>query len=81
MISLFKLVFIISLSFNSSLSRDGTKFISLNNEPCMIRPTLIGLNPFELKYYPFMISLGKCSWSCNALSLMSYVLKKDKTHK
>ena len=25
----------------------------------MIRPALIDLNPVELKYYPFMISLNK----------------------
>ena len=34
----------------------------------MIRPTLIGLNPVELKYYPSMISIGKCTGSCNVLS-------------
>ena len=34
----------------------------------MVRPTLIDLNPLELKYYPFMIILDKCSVSCNVLS-------------
>ena len=29
---------------------------------------LINLNPVELKYYPFMISLEKCNGSCNVLS-------------
>ena len=33
----------------------------------MVRPTLIGLNPVELKYYPFAISLDKCTGSCNVL--------------
>ena len=42
------------------------KYVSLNNEPCMIRPTVIDLNPFELNNYPFMISLDKCSANCNA---------------
>ena len=37
----------------------------------MIRPTLIDLNPAELNYYPFMISLGKCNWSCNAVDELS----------
>ena len=37
-----------------------------NNEPSMIRPTLINLSPVELNYYPFLITLGKCSGSCNA---------------
>ena len=34
----------------------------------MVRPTLVDLNPVELKYYPFMISLNKCTGSCNVLS-------------
>ena len=34
----------------------------------MIRTTLIDLNPFELKYYPFTISIDKCTGSCNVLS-------------
>ena len=65
MINFTKLVFIVLLSFNISLA---TKCLSLKDEPCMVRPTLIDLNPAELKYYPFTISLDKCSGSCNALS-------------
>ena len=34
----------------------------------MVRPTLIDLNPVELKYYPIMICLHKCNGSCNVLS-------------
>ena len=33
---------LIALSFSESLA---TKCVSLNNEPCMARPTLIDLNP------------------------------------
>ena len=33
----------------------------------MVRATLIDLNHVELNYYPFMISLDKCNWSCNAV--------------
>ena len=32
----------------------------------MIRPSLINLNSDELKYYPFTITLDKCSGSCNS---------------
>ena len=39
----------------------------LNDEPCMVRPNLIDLNPAELKYYPFRISLHKCTGSCSVL--------------
>ena len=73
MFSVIKQVFIVLLSFNCSLARiakvsEETKCVSSNDDPCMIRPTLIDLNPVELKYYPFMISLGKCSESFNVLS-------------
>ena len=41
--------------------------MSLNDEPCMVRPTLIDLNPVKLKYYLFMISLDKCNGRYNVL--------------
>ena len=45
----------------------------------MVRHTLIDLNPVELKYYPFIIGLGKCNGSCNILSPKICVIKKQKT--
>ena len=57
MFSIIKQVFIVSLSFSESLS---TKCVPLNDEPCMVRPTL--------KYYPFIISLDKCNRICNVFS-------------
>ena len=54
--------------------------MSLNDEPCMVRPTHIHLNPLELKYYPFMNSLDKFSGSCNVLSPKICVPKKQKTN-
>ena len=50
------------LSFGKSLA---TKCVPLNNEPCMIRSTLTDLNSVELDYYPLIISLDKCSGTCN----------------
>ena len=34
----------------------------------MVRSTPIDMNTVELKYYPVMISLNKCTGSCNVLS-------------
>ena len=65
MFSLIKQLSIVLLSFSESLA---TKLMFLNDEPCMVRPTVIDMNPVELKYYPFMISLNKCTGSCNVLS-------------
>ena len=45
--------------------------MSLNNEPCMTRPTLIDLNSVKFIYYPFMISLGKCNGNRNAVDDLS----------
>ena len=75
MFSLIKQVFIVLLSFSSSLE---TTCVFLNAEPCMVRPTLMDLNPVELRYYPFMISLGKYSGNCNVLSPKNCVPKETK---
>ena len=69
-------LFIILLSFSSSLALQRTKYLFLNDEPCVVRPTLIDLNHVELKYFPFMISLNKCIGSCNVLSSKIYVSKE-----
>ena len=61
-------MFIILLIFSESLARDQTKFLFLNDETCMVRSTLIDMKQVELNYYPFMISLNKCTESCNVLS-------------
>ena len=37
----------------------------------MVRLTLTDLNSLELNYYPFMISLDKCSGSCNSVDDLS----------
>ena len=44
----------------------------------MVRPTLIDLNPGEVKYYPFVISLNKCAGSCIVLSPKICVPKEIK---
>ena len=76
MFNLIKQVFIVLLSFSELLA---TKCLSLTDEPCMIWYFLIDLNPVELKYYPFLISLDKCSGSCNVLSPKICIPKEQKT--
>ena len=61
MFSFIKQVFIVLLSFSESLV---IEYVSLNDQPWMVRHTLIDLNPVELKYCPFMVGLDKCSASC-----------------
>ena len=69
---------ILLLSFSSLLAHDQTKCLFLNDEPYMVRPTLTDMNPAELKYYPFMVSLNKCTESYNFLSPK---IQRNKRHK
>ena len=71
------------MSFRKSLAHlakasGHTKYLSLNDAPCMVRPTLFDLNPAELKYYPFIISSDKCSGTCNVLLPLICVPKETK---
>ena len=61
-------MFITLLSFSDSLA---TRCVSLNNNSCLIRSTLVYLNPVELDYFPFIISLHKCTGSCNSADDLS----------
>ena len=65
MFSLIKQVFIVLLSFSKCLA---TKCLFLNDETCLVRPTLINLNSMELKYSPSMISFDICTGNCNIVS-------------
>ena len=52
--------------------------MSLNDEPCMLRCTLIDLNPVELACYSCMIRLDKRSGSCNLLHPKICIPEKTK---
>ena len=65
-------MFISLLSCSGSLA---LKYMSLNNEACMIRPTLSDLDPVELNQYPFMISPDKYNGSCNVVDDLSLEIR------
>ena len=54
-----------------------TKCISLNNQQCMTRSTLINsvLNKYsqglQSSYYPFVVNLDRCTRSCNIFNDLS----------
>ena len=52
-----------------------TKCMSLSNQKCMTRSTLINLHPNEYSqefhYYPFVVKLDRCLRSCNTLNDLS----------
>ena len=66
----------------SSLARvaDVTKCLILNDKPFMVRPTLIDMNPVELAYYPFMVSLNNLTGNYNVL-YPKMCSKRNKIHK
>ena len=73
-----KQVFISLLSFSRSLagmpnvSNFTTCITYVNNQPCMTRPTLVGLNTNKydqgLRYFSFMVKSNKCNGRCNTLN-------------
>ena len=69
----------IVLSSSLASVPDLTKFLFLNDEPCMVRRTNIDVNPVDLKYYSFMTSLDKCTGSFNVLS-PKICSKRNKRH-
>ena len=73
-------MFIVLLSFSESLALNRTKCLFLNDEPCMVRPTPVDLNPGELKYYLFMINLDKLTGSCKCLTSENMCSKRKKRH-
>ena len=67
-------IFIILLS-NIVNGSHHTKCISLNNQKCMVQPTLINLHPDkhsqEFHYYPCAVKLDRFAASCNTLNDVS----------
>lgn len=47
---------------------DWIKCLSLYNEPCQPRPTLIEINSNERFCYPFAVSVNRCGGSCNTIN-------------
>ena len=64
MLKFIKQTFIALLSFSVS---SIAECVFLNNEPCLARPTLIELNPSELHFYEYKVSLDRYNGNHNTL--------------
>ena len=74
MFGLYKKMFI-GLLTNIVNASNHTKCMSLNNQICMTRRTLINLHRNEYsqrsRYYPFVDNLDTCARNCNSLNELS----------
>ena len=65
----------IGLSTGLVKTSNHTKSVSLGNQKCMSKPTLINLHSNEhsqeFYYYPFAVKLDRCVGSCNTLNDLS----------
>ena len=61
---MFIVLLLVLLCFSGSLA---IKYISMNDQACLVRPTLIDLNLDELHYQPFIISMIRYKGSCNTV--------------
>ena len=63
------------------LAAQNVKCIFLNNQPCLVRPLPIDLNPNKLCYNPFVVNLDRCTGRSDNLDDLSdnlCVLNKTK---
>ena len=44
------------------------KCVSMSNQECMIRATVVDINNNEPLFYPYSVILNKCSGSCNTIN-------------
>ena len=70
-IMLIKKIFM-GLSVSIVNASNHPKFVLLSNQKCMIQPALINLHTNEYSqefhYYPFLVKLDRCVWSCSTLN-------------
>ena len=60
----FIVLVLVLLGFGGSLT---TKCVSINNQPCMVRPKFVDLSPDELYYFLSIISLDRFYESCHTV--------------
>ena len=72
MLGIIKTIFIRLLSVCaigsfSELLVSNLKFVSLKNQPCKARPTIVNINSDKTSFYSFTVSVNKCSRSCSTV--------------
>ena len=72
MLGFIKKMFVATMSFLSyntlnvmPLNTIPLKCVARNNQECRIRPEIININSNEPIFYPYSITVNKCSGSCD----------------
>ena len=52
----------------SFFSCNARKCVSMNNQECKVRLELINASSNEPSFYPYNVSISKCSGSCNNIN-------------
>ena len=66
--SFVKKVFILGLAVLSSSITGALNCVSMNNQECKVRPTIVDINSNNPMFYPFSIKVNKCSGNCNNIN-------------
>ena len=60
-----KKVFVVEWHF---FSCNALKYVSMNNQECIVRPEIININSNEPSFYPYSVKISKSSGSCNNIN-------------
>ena len=61
-------VFALGLTVLSSSITGALNCVSMNNQECKVRPTIVDINSNDPMFYPFSIKVNKCSGNCNNIN-------------
>ena len=65
--SFVKKVLVLGLTVLSNVT-NALKCLSMNNQPCIIRPEIININSNNPIFYPFSVKINRCSGNCNNIN-------------
>ena len=66
--SFVKKVLVLGLTVLSNVT-NALKCLSMNNQPCIIRPEIININSNNPIFYPFSVKINRCSSNCNNIMI------------
>ena len=65
--SFVKKVFVFGLTVLSSIT-NALECVSMKNQECKVRPKTININSSNPIFYPFSVTINRCSGTCNNIN-------------